>query len=75
MSDETFRNIVSAYNRAIAKHPVFAENKEQAAAVIQEELDELKHAIRHESRERQKAEALDVMITALRFWLGEYERE
>ena len=43
--------------------------------VFGEEFRELEHAVLRESEERQKDEALDVAITAIRFVQEEYERE
>ena len=62
-----------AMRKARRKHPVFAEGKYQALGVIGEEFREMEHAVFHESEERQKAEALDVAITALRFVMDDYE--
>lgn len=41
--------------------------KTPSLGVIGEEFRELEHAVLHESEERQKDEALDVAITAIRF--------
>lgn len=64
--------LLREYARACEKHPVFAENSQHALSVIEAELNELKHAVAHESLERQRAEAMDVAVTAIRFWLGEH---
>lgn len=54
------------------KHPVFAEGRYHALGVIRGEYGELEYAVEHESQRRQRAEALDVAITAIRFYLGEH---
>lgn len=55
------------------KHPVFAEGKYPALGVIGAEYEELTRAVEKETPERMRDEALDVAVTALRLWLGEYE--
>ena len=55
------------------KHPKFACDKDGAFGVIASEFFELKHAIDHESRERQVDEALDVAATCMRFIMGEHD--
>ena len=66
-----------AYMLEIArkKHPVFARTAFDAADVINAEIDELYNAIDHESEERQREEALDVAVTALRFVLEEHKKK
>ena len=64
---ELFQKIEERLAHARNKHPVFAEGKYHALGVIGEEFRELEHAVIYESDERQKDEALDVAITAIRF--------
>lgn len=55
--------------------PDEANGKYQALGVIHAEYRELEQAVEHgEGREREKDEALDVITTAARFWLGEHVR-
>lgn len=63
----TIRALALGCKLARKKHHVFAEGKYHALGVIGEEFRELEHAVLHESEERQKDEALDVAITAIRF--------
>lgn len=65
--------LASALARAREKHPVYADGNIDAWDVIEGELIELWNAIDHESEERQKEEAIDVAVTALRFILGEHK--
>lgn len=55
------------------EHPVFAESPLEGVDVIRGELDELEHAVRYESPGRQMDECLDVLATAVRHLLREYE--
>lgn len=55
------------------KHPIFAENAEEAVEVIGEEWAELSQAVDQESQDRQHDEALDVAATAIRFAIGEHK--
>ena len=71
----TIRALALGCKLARKKHHVFAEGKYYALGVIGDEFRELEHAVLRESEERQKDEALDVAITALRFVQGEHERE
>lgn len=71
----TIRALALGCKLARKKHHVFAEGKYQALGVIGEEFRELEHAVLHESEERQKDEALDVAITAIRFVQEEHKRE
>ena len=57
------------------KHPVFAEGAYHALGVIEAEFHELEYAVEHESEERQKDEALDVIATCVRFLCGEHKTE
>lgn len=55
------------------KHPIYAKTRLEAIGVIRSELDELAYAIAHESPARQLDEALDVLVTALRFLNNEIQ--
>lgn len=69
------KNIASRLYHARRKHGVFAEGAPHALGVIHAEYLELEQAVEHgEGREREKDEALDVIATAARFWMGEHER-
>lgn len=57
---------------ARAKHPKYARGASRALEVIKSEFDELTHAVNHESPWRQYDEALDVLVTALRFVANEH---
>lgn len=55
--------------------PAEADGKFQALGVIHAEYLELEQVVEHgEGREREKDEALDVVATAARFWMGEHQR-
>ena len=56
------------------KHPLFAEGKFHALGVIESEFHELEYAIEHESEDRQRDEALDVIATCIRFLCREHEK-
>lgn len=58
---------------ARSEHPVFASNALEAVSVIRDELDELEHAVRHESPGRQMDETLDLLATGVRNLMREYE--
>ena len=66
-------DITARLAHARTKHPVFASGAVHAVAVIRAELDELEYAVLHESAGRQKDEALDVIATAVRFFLQEFQ--
>lgn len=71
------KNIASRLYHARSSHawPEEADGKFQALGVIHAEYRELEQAVEHgEGREREKDEALDVIATAARFWMGEHER-
>lgn len=70
---QTFAELAYALAVARQKHPVYAKDAEAAWHVILEEFSELHTAIVHESEQRQKEEAIDVAVTALRFILGEHK--
>lgn len=73
----TFRVLVAFMERlreAEEKHPVFAEGPWQGLGFLQEEVGELVRATTHnEGEERMYDEALDVMVTALRFARGDWK--
>ena len=77
--EETASGILSVIcvrlEHAREKHPVFAEGSFHALGVIESEFHELEYAIEHESEERQKDEALDVIATCIRFLCGEHKQE
>lgn len=73
--------LVKAFAQRLAharhKHawPEEADGKFQALGVIHAEYLELEQVVEHgEGREREKDEALDVIATAARFWMGEHEQ-
>lgn len=65
----------SAFKKGLAlarkKHPDYAAGAHDAVDVIKCEVEELEHAVEHESEARQRAEAMDVVLTAARLWMGE----
>lgn len=70
--------IAERLKHARRKHawPADADGKFQALGVIHAEYLELEQAVEHgEGREREKDEALDVITTAARFWMGEHEQQ
>lgn len=67
--------IAGRVEEARLKHPVFAEGAFHALGVIESEFHELEYAVEHESEERQKDEALDVIATCIRFLCGEHKTE
>lgn len=76
MTDEQGLSLLNEWlGMAREKHPDYADGKEEACDVITEEFFEFVRAIETESAERQREEALDVAVTALRFILGEHERD
>ena len=65
--------IAERLRHARRKHEVFAEGAPHALGVIHAEYRELEQAVEHgEGTEREKDEALDVIATAARFYLGEW---
>lgn len=73
MTWERAQSMLSArLGHARQKHPDFARGAFEAYQVIVDEVLELRHAVGHESRERQVDEALDVAATAMRFVMGEH---
>jgi len=65
--------IIERLEHARREHPEFAVGKYQALGVILGEVEELIHAVEHESETRALNEALDVAATAIRFANREYE--
>ena len=65
--------IMECLEHARTEHPYFAHGKYEALGVVLAEVDELIHAVEHESDERALNEALDVVVTAMRFANREYE--
>ena len=59
---------------ARSEHPLNGGSRRDSVAAILDEVDELWDAYPEESEERQDDEALDVVITCLRFRRKEYER-
>lgn len=59
-------NIVDRLRQARSKHPVF-----EGVPCITSEIGEFLYASDHESRERAKDEALDIIATCIRFLLDE----
>ena len=73
MTWERAQSMLSArLGHARQKHPDYARGSYAAYQVIVDEVLELRHAVGHESRERQVDEALDVAATAMRFVMGEH---
>lgn len=67
-------DFVVRLSEAEEKHPVFAEGPWQGLGFLQEEVGELVRATTHnEGEERMYDEALDVMVTALRFARGDWK--
>lgn len=75
LTDERAQSLLShRIGQARKKHPDYAQGAFAAYQVIVDEVLELRHAVGHESRERQIDEALDVAATAMRFVMGEHEK-
>lgn len=72
---ELINAILKRVAEAREKHPVFAEGKFHALGVVESEFRELEYAIEHESEDRQRDEALDVIATCIRFLCGEHKQE
>ena len=72
-TDDFAREFLRALSKARRKHPDFAVGAADATIVIKMEVEELDHAVAHESEERQEAEAMDVVVTAARLWMGEHK--
>ena len=67
------RSISQRVHHARRKHPMFAVGRYQALGVIEDEFKEFSHAIFHESEDRRRDEALDVIATCIRFLCGEHK--
>lgn len=67
------RALADRIRHARSKHPTFAENARHGSFVVQRECLELIKACAHETRERERDEALDVATTAFRHWKGEWQ--
>lgn len=72
---ELVQAIAQRLDEAREKHPVYAWGKYQTLEVIRGELLELEHAVKHETLERARDEALDVIATVIRFLNGEYYQD
>jgi len=71
--DQAISLVSKRYGEAKKKHPDYAHGAYNAYQVIVDEVLELRHAVGHEPRERQIDEALDVIVTCLRFVMGEHD--
>ena len=67
--------ILDRLEHARKEHPEFAQNKYHALGVVIGEMEEFIHAVDYESDIRAQNEALDVIATAIRFILREYEHD
>lgn len=74
MTDQqALAELQAGIERARKLHPQFARNRKEGLKAIRSEIYELGQAIAcKEGIDREKAEALDVAITAMRYYLGEY---
>lgn len=70
---KTMNAIYARLNHTRTKHPVFAKDRLDAFAVIEDEFREFRDAVGLESPERQRDEALDVIATCIRFINEEWE--
>ena len=70
---EAFELLAARLEHARREHPVFAVSEDNAIIVISDELEELVHASRHETKDRVISEALDVATTAMRLVMGEVQ--
>ena len=68
---ETLFDVESRLRWARTKHPQYAGTARDALIVIRAELDELEQAVRYETPERVRDEALDVAATVLRLLEGD----
>lgn len=75
LGEDLVFHLASALARARALHPVFALTAREGAGVVVEEAQELYSAAVLETPERQREEATDVVVTGLRFLLGEHTEE
>lgn len=70
---EAIGALALAMRHAREKHPDFARDDADAWDVISDEMEELRAEIVGDGTpERRREEAMDVAVTALRFWLGEH---
>lgn len=67
-----FEAVTKRLEYAREKHPDFTDDKHNGYNAVKAELEELKEAILYETEEREFDEALDVIVTALRFANREY---
>lgn len=70
---DVMQAIARRVDEARQKHPLFAEGTYNALGVIEAEFRELEWAVEHESNDRQRDEALDVIATCFRFLCREHE--
>ena len=68
---ETLFDVEARLRWARTKHPRYADNPREALRVIRAEVDELEQAVRHETEQRIRDEALDVAATVLRLLEGD----
>ena len=71
ISIDTLLDVESRLRWARTKHPQYAGTARDALFVIRAELDELEQAVRYETPERVRDEALDVAATVLRLLEGD----
>lgn len=69
---ETMQAVSKRLAEARQKHPSFAEGKYHALGEIKKEFDEFSYAVEHEPEDRQRDEALDVIVTCIRFFEGNH---
>ena len=80
LGEATVRELAGAVERARRLHPVFALTPAEAAAVVYNEASELVASVHdRESPDRQHAEAVDTVVTGLRFmgleWMPKFGSE
>lgn len=75
LGEDLIWQIAGALVRGRTLHPVFAESPLEGADVVLEEAAELRRAAGSETPERQREEAKDVIVTGIRFLLGEHLEE
>lgn len=68
---ETLFDVEDRLRWARTKHPRYADNPREALSVIRAEVDELEQAVRYETEQRIRDEALDVAATVLRLLEGD----
>lgn len=70
---EALQELARTMRWARERHPDFAGDEADAYEVISREMEELNWEIHNYGPPiRKRAEAMDVAVTALRFWLGEH---